>query len=63
MSCSPSIPAWMRQQVLVRSEAREVEHQRLVAPVEDVVVVGVDVVGEVLPAGRRLRDLEQDARS
>src|SRR6185369_2372614 len=55
-------PGLDEQLVLVRPEPREVEHQRLVPPVEDVGQVGADVVGEILPAGRRLGDLEQDAR-
>ena len=45
----------------VAAEAREVEHERLVAPPGDVVRRGLDVVREVRAPRRRLRDLEQDA--
>ena len=43
------------QLVLVRPEAREVEHERLVAPHQDVGGVGGDLVGQRLATGRRLR--------
>ena len=47
--------------VLVGPEAREVEHQRLVAPLQDVVRRRVDLVGERLATGRGLRHLQQEA--
>ena len=50
------------QLVLVGPEAREVEHQRLVAPDQDVGRVGGDLVGQRLASGRRLGDLQQEAR-
>ena len=50
-----------QQLVVGRPEAREVEHQRLVAPIEDVVGRRVDLVGQVLTAGRRLGPLQEQA--
>ena len=49
------------QRLLGRAEVGQVEQQRLVAPVVDVVGRGVDLVGQVLAPRRRLRDLEQQA--
>ena len=57
----PVDPRLDQQLVLARAEPGEVEHQRLVAPRRDVVRGRLDVVGQVLPPGRRLRDLQQDA--
>ena len=45
--------------MVIRAKARQVQHQGLVAPVEDVVRRGVDLVGQVLAAGRRLGSLQQ----
>ena len=50
------------QLVLIGPEAREVEHQRFVAPGQDVGRVRRDLVGQRLATGRRLGDLEQQAR-
>ena len=47
--------------VLVGPVARQVEHQRLVAPHQDVVRGRGDLVGERLATRRRLGDLEQQA--
>src|SRR4029079_13943747 len=46
--------------VIGRAEARKIEHERLVAPGEDVVRRRIDLVREGLPAGGRLADLEQE---
>ena len=59
MSRRPSMPRLDHELVLVRPEARQVEHQRLVAPHQDVVGVGGDLVGQRLATGRRLRDLQE----
>ena len=61
MSLQPLDPGLDHQLVLIGPEAREVEHQRLVAPGQDVGRVGRHLVGERLAAGRRLGDLEQQA--
>src|SRR5215207_8280148 len=58
----PLDPGLDEQLVLRRAEAREVEEQCLVPPRRHVVRGRLDVVGEVRPPRRRLRDLEQDAR-
>ena len=50
------------QLVLIRAKAREVEHERLVAPHQHVVGVGGDLVREQLPAGRRLAPLQKQTR-
>lgn len=54
-------PCLDEELVLVRPEARKVEHQRLVPPHQHVVGVGGDLVGEQLPTRRRLRALEEQA--
>ena len=58
----PFDPCLDHQLVLVRSEAREVEHQCFVSPGQDISGVGRHLIGQGLPARRRLRDLEQQAR-
>ena len=63
MSRRPSMPAWMNSWCSSGPKLGEVEHQRLVAPHQDVVRGRGDLVGERLAAGRRLGDLEQQARS
>ena len=50
------------QPLLVGTEAGQVQQQRLVAPVVDVVGGGADLVRERLAPGPRLRDLQQQAR-
>src|SRR3990172_2413777 len=47
------------EQLLGRAEVGQVEQQCLVAPLVDIVSRGVDLVGQILAAGRRLRHLEQ----
>jgi len=54
-------PGLVEQHVLGGAEAREVEEERLVAPVHDVHERRADLVGEVLPPRPRLRHLEQEA--
>src|SRR3954447_4483541 len=55
----PLDPRLDEQLVLVGTEAREVEHQRLVAPHQDVVGGRGDLVGEDLATGRRFGPFEQ----
>src|SRR5689334_12259111 len=54
-------PRLHEELVIIRPKAREVQHQRLVAPGKDLVRVRLDLVGERLPAGRGLADLEEQA--
>src|SRR5207253_6894867 len=54
-------PGLHQELMVVRAEAREVEHQRLVPPREDLVRVGADLVGKCLAASHRLTDLEEEA--
>ena len=61
MSRKPLDAGLDHQLVLVRPEPGQVEHQRLVPPLEHVVLGRLDLVGERLAAGRRLRHLQQQA--
>src|ERR1700690_4659840 len=55
--------ARLQEQLLLgRSDAGQVQQQRLVAPFVDVVRVGLDLVGQVLPPRGRLGHLQQEAR-
>src|SRR6188508_1741679 len=47
--------------MLVGPEAREIEHQRLVTPHQDVVRIRGDLVGQRLAPRRRLGPLQQEA--
>ena len=55
-------PGLDHELVLVRPEAGQVEHQRLVPPHQHVGRVRGDLIGQRLASGRRLRPLQEKAR-